>query len=357
MSWEVTRTRQSRKMSRLASERGSILVLVLLLMTVLVTMTISGLRQARVEKSGAQIMEQRMQAMSLAQSGVRLAEFALLSDLRRDMEKERVDHFGEDWGGFLLEGSRDLPRMDTGELQGEIMDEQGKFPINALLAEGGGWHYEYRQVFHNLLIGYFALSQEEAETVLQSLKDWMDPDEEPSGLRGAEAEYYEQGSLPWRPRNEPLRSVAELRYIRGISAKLYKGAGDALGLKDLVTVHSDGGININTAAKPLLAALIIQEEASISRGEAQSFAGRMVSHRENRMHWDSLSDPQWWTKVAGALSVDMHPVIGTTSSVFSVQVKAWAGSVYSQSYAVLERRSGAEERKSPRVKRLLYEAR
>ena len=45
----------------------------------------------------------------------------------------------------------------------------------------------------------------------------------------------------------PLTSLAELRLIRGVSASLYVGTEENPGLKDLLTVYSDGKINVNTA--------------------------------------------------------------------------------------------------------------
>jgi len=337
------------------SERGSILVLVLLLMGVVVALAVYGLRMAQVESGGAKIVEQRMRARDLSESGVRLAGYLLRKDLEQDRERTRVDHPGEAWGGFPESGEVRLPQLKTGKLEGEIVDEQGKFPLNALLEGDGNWRSAYRRVLENLLIGHFGVSESGTETVLSSLKDWMDPDEEPSGTRGAESAYYRQRDKPWTCRNAPLRSVAELRLIRGVSRELYDGTEDTAGLRELVTVHGDDGININTAPAPLLAALIKQQEAGIAWSEARGFAEDMVRYREDRMHWDQLDDAQWWSNVAGSLSVQLHPVTTTASSVFSVRVKAASGSVATQSYAVLQRNETGSGEDSPRVERIRYE--
>ncbi|MCF8030429.1 MAG: type II secretion system minor pseudopilin GspK [Desulfohalobiaceae bacterium] len=337
-------------------EQGSILVLVLLLMGVVVTISVYGLRMAQVESTGAKIVEQSMQGRALSESGVRLAKFLLQNDLQQDREQKRVDHPGEAWGRFPENREVLLPELETGELEGEIVDEQGKFPLNSLLNEKGNWRSAYRRVFFNLLTGHFHLSESQAETVLFSLKDWMDSDQEPSGTRGAESVYYRQEDKTWTCRNAPLKSVAELRLIRGVSQDLYSGEEKTPGLKELVTVHGDGGININTAPEPLLAALLKQRESGMAWSEARRFAGNMILYREDRMHWDRLAEAQWWTDVAGALSVQMHPITVTTSSVFSVRITAQAGALSSQSYAVLSR-NGSESDKPPRMERIRYEVR
>jgi general secretion pathway protein K len=248
-----------------------------------------------------------------------------------------------------------LPRPETGEIEGEIVDEQERFPLNALLSEEGSWRSAHRRVLRNLLIGHFGLSEARAETVLLSLKDWMDRDEEPSGTRGAESAYYRRREAPWTCRNAPFRSLAELRLVRGVSDRLYSGSEKSPGLRKLATVHGDGVININTAPEPVLAALIKQQESGLAWSEARDFAGDMVRYRRDRMHWDQLGEAQWWQNVSGALSVQMYPVYGTTSSVFSVRITAGTGSVASRGFAVLKRRGPDSGGSAPRLERVRYE--
>ena len=340
---------------RYGGEQGSILVLVLLLMGVLVAIALYGLRMAQVESSGAKVVDKRLQGRGLSASGVRLARFLLLRDLRLDLEQERVDHPGEAWGRFPETRQVRLPELESGAIEGQIVDEQGKFPLNALLDGDGNWRSAYRRVLENLLTGHFEVSESKAETVLSSLKDWMDPDEEPSGTRGAESAYYRQRDKPWTCRNGPLRSLAELRFVRGVSQKLYSGSEGGPGLRDLATVHGDGGINVNTAPEPVLAALIKQQETGLAWSEAIRFARDMIRYRKDRMHWDQLADAQWWQNVSGALSVRMHPVFGVTSSVFSVRITSGTGSVSSVSFAVLKRKASDSEESSFRLKCLRYE--
>lgn len=338
------------------SQQGSILVLVLLVMGVVVAIAVYGLRMAQVERTGAKVLEQGLRGRDLSESGVRLAGFVLQRDLQLDRERSRVDHPGEAWARFPENRDVRLPQLDTGDIEGEIVDERGRFPLNSLLDGDGNWRSAYRRVLENLLAGHFGVSEPRIRTVLLSLKDWMDPDEEPSGTRGAESAYYRRLDKPWTCRNAPLRSAAELRLIRGVSRELFAGDEERAGLGELVTVHGEGAINVNTAPVPLLAALVKQRESGVSWEEARRFAGDMIRYRRDRMHWDRLSDAQWWTSVAGALSVQMHPVLATTSNVFSVRVTVSSGSAVAKSYAVLQRNaSGSGE--TPSVERLRYEVR
>lgn len=93
------------------------------------------------------------------------------------------------------------------------------------------------------------------DTVVDSLQDWRDPNEE-HRLNGAESDdYYLKLPVPYRARNANLDSVNELLQIRGVTPALFRGAGGGPGLADLVTVKTAGQINLNTAGPLVLRAL------------------------------------------------------------------------------------------------------
>ena len=90
----------------------------------------------------------------------------------------------------------------------------------------------------------FELRYELAET----MADWTDPDdtERPNG---AESGYYEGLEDPYEARNRPLNSLPELRLIKGMEGDIFDR------LKNMLTVQSDGLINLNTASKQVLMSL------------------------------------------------------------------------------------------------------
>jgi general secretion pathway protein K len=88
-----------------------------------------------------------------------------------------------------------------------------------------------------------------AEELVEALRDWTDEDEVPSPYGGEAPEYLASGS-PFLPPNRPLLRLDELPRIRGFTDSL------ALVLAPYVTVHGDGRVNVNTAPRPVLAAVL-----------------------------------------------------------------------------------------------------
>jgi general secretion pathway protein K len=93
-------------------------------------------------------------------------------------------------------------------------------------------------------------------------------------LNGAESDYYQSLSPPYRAKNAPLDRVQELLLIRGVTPELYQGtpATDTdparPGLEDIFTTMTSGTINVNTASAIVLQALGLddtQVQAVLSR--------------------------------------------------------------------------------------------
>jgi general secretion pathway protein K len=79
------------------------------------------------------------------------------------------------------------------------MDEHSKLNVNATLEEG------------NLL----AMLEDMSPDLVDAIFDWMDEDDDERPL-GAERHYYQSLSIPYEPRNGPMRNIAELEMIAGI---------------------------------------------------------------------------------------------------------------------------------------------
>jgi general secretion pathway protein K len=91
------------------------------------------------------------------------------------------------------------------------------------------------------------LDQQQAEEITHALIDWIDVDSEITGSGGAERGYYADLDLPYRPADQALLSVSELRWVKGIDDKLYRS------LEPHITALKPGTrININTAGLNVL---------------------------------------------------------------------------------------------------------
>ena len=109
-----------------------------------------------------------------------------------------------------------------------------------------------------------------ADHLAAAIADWRDPDQ----LRrtnGAEREEYLRAGMPMLPADGPFTSVNTLRFVLGMSDALCDSVAPYL------TVMGDGGINLNTAPRPVLLALPgMSEEAVALLLRARSGGRRMT---------------------------------------------------------------------------------
>ncbi len=327
--------------SRSSGRNGSVLIVVLLVISLLVVTVLESMRSMQVESASSKLFQTSFQGRSLTRSGLALARYLLARDVK---EQEQVfDHYGETWAQFLRQKEVSLPELKTGELNGTLRDESGKLPINYLVDDAGEYRPAYRRILTRLLKQKpFELDAMEVEQILQPLKDWMDPDDLPTGEFGAEESYYaEQGSLATCP-NGPLQALGELRYVKGLGAKLFGGSGDQPGLKDLCTVHTEGRININTAPPEILAAMV---QEGIGPDTALEFARDAVSYRQERQHYDFLAETDWYrNRMAGYNDIQLPAhVAGVQSDFFAVRLQARTGAKTTSLFCLLRRSKADQE--------------
>lgn len=324
-----------------SGQNGSILIVVLLIISLLVVTVFESMRSMQVESASSKLFQASFQGRSLARSGVALARYLLARDA---LDTDVVfDHYGETWAAFLEQEEISLPALQTGEMNGTLRDEAGKFPINELVDDSGEYQPAYRKILTRLLAQEpFGLDPMEVDRVLQPLKDWMDPDDLPSGEFGAEKDFYaERGASPACP-NGPLRALGELRFVKGVGSSLYAGREGKPGLRDLCTVHSQGTININTAPREILAAMV---QEGLGPDTARDFAADAVRFRSEEQHYDFLGETDWYrNRMAGYNDVQLPAhVAAVQSDVFSVRLKARSGAKITSLFCVLRRERTKDE--------------
>ena len=346
MKFHMRKKKNLKKEKDQPEQQGSILVLVLLIISVLVVMVLESMHQMQVEATSSKIYAASVQGRALARSGLEFTKYLLIRDQEMDQDPEeensKSDHYGEFWAGFLDQEEVEPPAFTTGELNATIVDEQGKFPINFLVDENGNYRIEYREVLARLLQNEaFSLEPERIDEILYSLKDWLDADDEPESEElGAEKDYYIFQEKDYECKNAELSTLGELTLIRGIDRELYQGQDGNPGLKDFLTVHSNGEININTAPVEILAALV---KPDFSDDMAMEFAQEIVKYRQDPNKFDSLTEG-WWQPVKDDLGVELSNVsITKTSDYFATLITARVGSIPVKAYAVLKRGGNVED--------------
>lgn len=176
------------------------------------------------------------QAYLYAQGGEALA----MSVLNHDRKNTQYDALDEEWAI----DAAPLP-VEGGFIQGKLTDAQGKFNINNLF-QNGKVEPIWVARFEKLLV-QFGLDP----GLTYAVVDWIDPDQNAHGPYGAEDDYYVGMVPPYRAANAPIKSLSDLRLIRGFAEFQQL----ELLLPHLTALPETTSINVNTATREVLVAL------------------------------------------------------------------------------------------------------
>ncbi len=163
--------------------------------------------------------------------------------LAADASASGTDHRGENWAQGISEV---VPGQGT--FQGRMEDMQGRFNVNNLVTVEGTADMIAVAQFQRLL-RILGLD----ETLAYKALDWMDADNLPQPMAGAEDEAYTRLDPPYQAPNRPLEDVSELLAVEGFSAEAWSVLAPhvtALPVTGLPTP-----INLNTASEPVLQSL------------------------------------------------------------------------------------------------------
>ncbi len=147
--------------------------------------------------------------------------------------------------------------LGDGTITLTIEDEDSKININKLIGPQRKAPDSHNVPVFRRLLEILGIDPSVADAVI----DWMDADESPSGVGGAESSYYTSLRYPYKCKNDFFDTIEELRLVRGVTPEVFEK------LRPYVTVHSSGRVNINTAPKPVIMAL--------SAGQGETYAGEI----------------------------------------------------------------------------------
>ena len=159
--------------------------------------------------------------------------------LKADARKGIIDSDQDNWNKGLNHVA-----MERGSITNKIEDMQGRFNLNNLVISGDDGEL-FIERFGRLLR---LLSID--ESLMHSIADWVDYDQNIRQPNGAEDAYYLSLSPSYRSANRPMIDVSELLRVRGVTESIYKR------LRPFVSVLPPGtSININTAPVEVLNSL------------------------------------------------------------------------------------------------------
>jgi type II secretory pathway component PulK len=256
---------------------GSVLILVLIVLSSMVALSVGLAYRTRIELQLAQANAVRVQAYYLALGGLERVKTLLTTVETQDPASrlEAVTALSAFAGTAAQENLFErVPELAAGAgrfLSYSVRDELGYLHVNR--SDPAAWQ--------NLGL----LDREQVAGIL----DWIDADDE-TGPGGAESDVYLRLAVPYVAKNRPCACLKELLLVNGVDRRLYAGAvlsrcslaideQDDTGspvdpgargtiasdLLNTFTVCGEGKINLNTAAPDLLAALPGLDETAAAR--------------------------------------------------------------------------------------------
>lgn len=242
-------------------ETGSILILVLIVLSSMTALSVGLAYRTRIELKLAQAHAKRAQAHYLALGGIERVK-ALLGAI--ELSAQTMPWLCTFTAGAadeaLFEQVPEFTATKGRALVYSLHDEQSCFNVN--LSDPAAWEN----------LGIFSREQ------LSAILDWTDSDDD-AGPGGAETDFYARLPAPYVAKNAPCAALKELLLVKGADRTPYRPAalGDEngsrrpgsdrgarqVGLMDVFTVYGDGRLNANTVSPMLLAALPGCDEAAM----------------------------------------------------------------------------------------------
>lgn len=256
-----------------SDRRGSVLVVVLILVVLLSLAAYRYSESMITEYTSAQMYGRRLQTQAFADSGVDLAADLIAN--RTFDTTENLIHDESTFGGVSMQSGeieRDNGRFsivapnerDTSykSIRFGLISESSKLDLNTLLDleeafaevdEDGEDLGVTSSEFYDMLAAIPGLDNQE---VVDSILDWLDEDDDPR-VMGAESSYYEGLKRGYSCKNGPIESLDELLQIRGVTAEIVYGedanrnglldGNEDDGEKSTPSDNEDGVLNLGLA--------------------------------------------------------------------------------------------------------------
>ena len=238
--------------------------------------------------------------------------------LAKDLEKNgNVDSLDEDWAQAV-----DYLPVEQGALRGRLEDLQGRFNLNNLAtAQAARYKAQLQRLFQNIE----GLDPSLAEPLAGAIKDWIDADQIPSGIGGAEDTDYLSLPLPYRAANQPMGSPTELLAVKGMTAEAYRLLAPYICTLPIGNERVASKINVNTASPQVLLSL----SAKMDVGKVDSFLQRRKTEPAS-----SLQELQ----KDGTLPADVtKEMVDVKTQFFLMTTEAFIGSGRVALYSVIQR--------------------
>ncbi len=292
--------------------KGIALLIVLWILTILSVIALSFVYMMRLEIKMAKYQRDKTQAFYLARAGLERAIVQLIIDKRSG---RKVDSLNERWS--VNPDAYENVNLSGGSYKVEVSDESGKININT--ASAG-----------LLRVLPVIKDAENRAEICDSIIDWRDTNSNHE-LNGAEDNYYQALEESYHCKNGHLDTVEELLLVKGVTGDLLyeedanlntafldedRDSVSSIRLKDIITVYTDGKVNVNTAGLEVLSALI---------GGRVELAQNIIKHRAGADGVDGTEDDSPFSSAGKVTSIaggaghgQFSKLIKVNSNVFKI---------------------------------------
>ena len=292
------------------SRKGAILIATLgliLLMTILVVEFLK-LSFSELKRLSLEADQDELRAYAYSSLEITLAVLAEIKTLDGGLFTP-----AQGWGTPLAYAAVEFP--EDIKVQVRIEDLSGKVPLSL----------RTDPTILNTFFEKLGFSSSDANTLTDSLLDWVDEDDN-ARLNGAESSYYERKDPPYKPTNEPLTNYEELHYIQGFEELFFDEnsvPNEAFAkLKDNTTLAGTGPINVNTASPIVLE--VLEDVANIDRqsilDKREQYANGSINASEAMLK----SNKDLNLAVQEGTSKE-KPFYGFNSTLLKVNIRAYHG--------------------------------
>lgn len=310
--------------SLLKNTDGFALILTLLIVSLILALTLQFSKSVRCALYSSANLKDGVRVGYIARSGFNCA-LALISE---DAASTEYDSLLELWANAKRLSTYSTGMFDNGRFELEIADLSGRIQLNKLVDNNGKFNQEQKALLRRFLsLEPFGLDDNSAENLLDAIKDWIDPDDDPTRF-GAESSYYQGLDPAYLCKNGPMESIGELLLVKGVTHDLFYGTRGRPGISSYLAVHGEGQININTA--PLLVLESLSDDMDASEAE------EMDAYRRDEEN--DLRNPGWYKDVPGMGHITIVPSLMTTKSdYFEIRSTGISGTLKKEVLGIVKR--------------------
>ncbi len=286
------------------AKRGAILITTLWVITILTALCVSVAHRSAIALKLSSYQTDKIKSQLIARAAI----YKALALKRLEYEQKRshtIDAWNQPWANMpeifknysYGEGVYTLSYPVQGETKG-IFSKQKTF-LYGLSDEASRLNINKASVeVLTQLIRLCDVDENEAEEIAYCIKDWRDEDNiigqdsKFGRILGAEDEYYQGLDKPYHCKNSDFEAIEELLLVKGITPEIFYGSKDkkgnvSTGLKDFITIYTEGEVNINTAFGRVLSALFGPDFEELSE--------KICAYRRGRDGIIGTADDRWFS--------------------------------------------------------------